>query len=105
MYYPNAGSLDNPQGAYPIVPSQAYSPTTEDTEMSFWDKYYMTEVVVGVLSIALVVGGGALLYPRFVDVRARALRELADINSEDAARLTKNVFKALERLYEMNNAD
>jgi len=101
VYYPNSGSLTNPQPPY--NPGTAYAPP--ESQINFWTKYHMTEVVVGILSLGLVVGGGALLYPRFVDVRARALRELADINSEDAARLTKNVFKALERLYDMNNAE
>ena len=55
--------------------------------------------------MALFAAGVYLLYPKLMGVKARALRELSEMNPEDANNLAKNVLRALERLYQLNSGE
>jgi len=103
LYYPNTqiqGQQQQPQQGYPNTVTSAG--VYQQPGVDFWTKYRMNDVLVGGAVLALVLGGGSILYPKLVNVRARALRELSELKAEDANRMMKGVMRAIQKFSEMN---
>jgi len=108
--YQQAGSTYQQPATGYQQPAPAYQQTgtaattySQPQVVDAWTKYKVTEILVGVAAAGLVVAGGTLLYPKLINVRARALRELSELKTDDISRMTKGVMRALEKYYEMNS--
>jgi len=90
VFYPNVQQ----QYQYP-------QPGTQGAE-NWWVQNHLDTVFVGGLSLAMIVAGGLIVYPRFVTAKARAMRGLSEMKSEDASRMARGILNAIEKIYEMN---
>jgi len=93
--YPNPMSATSPTG---------YQAVAGNGNGGYFSNINWMDYVVGASSLGLVALGSALLYPNLPTWRQRAMRELSNMSSEDAARMAKTVMKAVARFSEMNNA-
>lgn len=98
--YPQTYAMQQPmdgQYGYQQTPGVVSSP-------GYFSNINWMDWLVGASSLGLVGLGTSMLYPNLLKFKSRAMRELSEINSDDAARMAKTVMKAIARFSEMNNA-
>jgi len=92
------------QTGYQAVTGVPVATAPANDESSFLSNIDWKDWLVGASSLAMIGLGSALLYPNLPAWKQRAMRELSEMNSEDAARMARTVMKAISRISEINNA-
>lgn len=80
-----------------------YQPQATSPSDGLMNNLPWRDILIGLSSLALLGIGASMAYPALKGLSSRGLRELQDMKTEDAARMAKNVMRAIRKFSEINH--